>query len=424
MRRCVCVLVLFLLTPFLAFAALDVKPRAPVALLMNAETGVVLYEKNSRELCYPASITKIATALYAAKLQEDWQEEIVVPSDAIGSISSSAKKRSNYKKPAHWIEVGSTHIGLKKGEKMTFCDLMGAMMVASANDAANVIAYHVGGGDIDKFMEGLNSYLKEIGCKDTQFCNPHGLFLPKHQTTAADMAVIAKAFLKEAKLRDLAGSSSYTIEATNKQERRILPNSNKLVRKGASHHYPKAIGLKTGYTSDAGHTLVAAARHDDRLLIAVLMQCEERQDLFEDAKELFEKAFAEKKVKSTVLKKGKKAVKKKSATKSEIVQVELQEEVAISYYPAERPALFEKIFWKDPQSSLKEDFAGEIVLLTREGQLLGRSKIAISDKSQGIGARWYYGALSLRTLLLGGGALVLFLVSAWYWMVFLRKRSL
>lgn len=309
-------LALFLLIPFLAFAGLDVTPRAPVALLINGETGRVLYEKNATELCFPASITKIATALYAAKLQKDWQEEIVVPSDAIGSISSSAKKKSNYKKPAHWIEVGSTHVGLKKGEKMTFQDLMGAMMVASANDAANVVAYHLGAGDIDKFMEGLNAYLQELGCKNTKFCNPHGLFSPKHQTTAADMALIARTFMKEPKLRELASSSSYTIEATNKQEKRILPNSNKLVRKGTAHHYPKAIGLKTGYTSDAGHTLVAAAKHDDRLLIVVLMQCEERQDLFEDAKNLFEKAFAEKKVTSTLLKKGKKAVKKKSAKKA------------------------------------------------------------------------------------------------------------
>jgi D-alanyl-D-alanine carboxypeptidase (penicillin-binding protein 5/6) len=378
------VILLILLFPLALMAALDVKTHAGVALLMNAKTGAILFEKNSNELCYPASITKIATALYAAKLQKDWTEIIEVPSEAIGSISSSAKKRSNYKKPAHWIEVGSTHIGLKKGERLSFHDLMAGMMVASANDAANVIAHHLSDGDMDAFMAGLNSYLKELGCTSTTFCNPHGLFMPKHQTTAADMALMARAYLKNSKLADLASSSSHTIEPTNKQERRILPTGNKLLRKG-SHYYPKAIGLKTGYTSDSGHTLVAAAEHEGRLLIVVLMQCEERQDLFEDARALFDKAFGEKKVKRTVLKKGKKAVKKKPAN----LEVEALEDVALVFYPAEAPKISEKIVWKENLGPkiLKAAEVATIEWFNEEGQLLGMSRlVAANDVSPSF---WY-----------------------------------
>ncbi|MEI6531883.1 MAG: serine hydrolase, partial [Chlamydiota bacterium] len=214
------------------------KARSEIALLINADTGAVLYEKNGSLLCHPASTTKLATALYAAHLQTDWEEIIEVPSEAIGSISYEAKKRANYKKPAYWVEVGSTHVGLKKGEKLSFHNLMAATIVASANDAANVIAYHTGKGDIDLFVKGLNKYLKEeLGCKKTTFYNPHGLFIPDHQTTAKDMALITRAFLKDKRLKNLGSLSTFPVDETNKQEALLLVNKNKLLRKG-EHYYP------------------------------------------------------------------------------------------------------------------------------------------------------------------------------------------
>ena len=306
------VLFLFLIGITFLEGKVDFKTRSEVAILINADTGAVLYEKNSKLSCYPASITKVATAVYASYLLKNWEEMVEVPSEAIGSITYEGKKRSNYKKPAYSIEVGSTHIGLKKGENLLFSNLMGAMITASANDAANVIAYHLGGGDIDSFVSGMNKYLKEeLGCKKTTFRNPHGLFIPDHQTTAKDMAIIARAFLKDNRLKELGSTYSLSIDKTNKQEVRNLISKNKLLSKG-SFFYSKAIGIKTGYTSDARHTLVAAAEDKGRCLIAVLMKCEEKEDLFKDAKEIFEAAFSEEKSSQLLFKKTSRSLKKNS----------------------------------------------------------------------------------------------------------------
>lgn len=403
-----------LLFPLFLSASLSVNPHSEVALLVNADTGAVLYERKAHELCYPASITKIATALYAAKLQKDWDEIIEVPGDAIGSISPSAKKKANYKKPGYWIEVGGTHIGLKKGEKMSFADLMAALMVASANDAANVIAYHCGHGNIDRFTEDMNRYLKKLGCKNTHFCNPHGLFMPTHQTTAADMAIITRAYMKEARLRELAACSTYTIEPTNKQERRVLPNSNKLIRKG-SQYYPKAIGLKTGYTSDAQHTLVAAAKEKDRVLIAVLMRCEDKSDTFVDARTLFDKAFEEKPVTRTLLTKGKKAVKKKLEGASALLEAVAPHDVRLTYFPAEEPQLYEHLAWhKDlkPEIAAGQEVA-TVTWVNAEGYALAEARlVADSDVERG----FFHKSYSLLIF----GAVLLLLAPIFWWR---RRRS-
>src|ERR1700722_10906270 len=181
------ILTLFLAHPSLFSIPLNITIQAEAAILMNAKTGAILYEKNSKELCYPASITKIATALYALKLKEDKLEEILTAQqDDLATATQEAWQKANYTLPSHWLTPGGTHIGLKVGEKMSLEDLLYGMLLASGNDASNVIARYAGEGSIPQFIKGLNSYLKQLGCLATTFYNPHGLFHPKHQVTAYD----------------------------------------------------------------------------------------------------------------------------------------------------------------------------------------------------------------------------------------------
>ena len=117
---------------------LDVPVKAEGAILINAETGAILFEKNSRQKLHPASITKIATAIYALNKSQDQLETMVTTEhDSIAWISEEAKRRSNYSQPAHWLEPGSSHIGLKKGEQLSFKDLLYGMMLASGDDASD-----------------------------------------------------------------------------------------------------------------------------------------------------------------------------------------------------------------------------------------------------------------------------------------------
>lgn len=176
---------------------LSLTVQAESALLINAETGRVLFEKNANVPQYPASITKIATALFALKLKgQALEEKVSASADSVASVTEEAKRRSNYTLPSWWLVPGTAHAGIKKGEILSFKELLYAMMITSAGDAANVIAEHAG-GEIPVFIKGMNEYVSGLGCRDTHFENPHGLFHPEQKTTAHDMALIMREALKE-----------------------------------------------------------------------------------------------------------------------------------------------------------------------------------------------------------------------------------
>ncbi len=157
---------------------LSLQIHSESGILMNADTGVILFEKNAHEAAFPASITKVATALFVLKTHGNRLENsVTVKPEALASISPQNKRQSNYKSPAYWLETDGSHIGMKKGEEMSLRNLLYALLISSANDAANVIAQHAG-GTIQKFMEKENAYLKELGCQHTHFLNPHGLHHP------------------------------------------------------------------------------------------------------------------------------------------------------------------------------------------------------------------------------------------------------
>lgn len=332
-------ILLLALLPWGSFAnQLPVSVNAESAILINADTGTVLFEKEADLSEYPASITKIATCLFALQaLKGRLEDAVTAENDAIVTITKEAKRRSGYSVPAWWLEVNSSHIGIKKDEELNFEDLLFGMMVASGNDAANVIAQYVC-GTIPAFLEEMNRYLKTIGCKNTFFMNPHGLHHPKHVTTARDMALLSREALKNEHFKKIVQTVRYTRPKTNKQAATPLVQTNKLLRKG-KFFYQKAIGVKTGYTSDAGNTLVAAAVHEGRTLIAVLLKTKERDDIFKDAKKLFEAAFSQPKLEKVLIKAGVQKQKIRLTGGSKPLTVFVEKDICLQFYPAEEPHL-------------------------------------------------------------------------------------
>lgn len=371
---------------------LALSTSAESAILINADTGAILYEKNAHKQQYPASITKVATALYALKIKEgSLDEKVSADQDSIASVTEAAIRRSNYSMPAYWIEQGSSHIGIKIGEELTFRDLLYGMMLSSANDGANVIAQYTS-GTIPEFVEEMNEFLHSIGCKNTHFCNPHGLHHPEHVTTAYDMSLIAREAMQSPIFREIVSTVRYTRPKTNKQESTTLVQLNKLLRNG-KYFYPKATGIKTGHTSFAMNTFVGSAKNGDRNLILVLLKVKERGDIFTDSVAMFEAAFKEKMVRKTLFKAGPQKFALDLAGAAIPIQTFTRENMEIDYYPAEEPNLKAFLQWDKINPPIcKDQKVGDILVKTDHGQIAKTIPLyAVED----VPATWTYRLRSL-----------------------------
>ena len=213
---------------------------ARAAVLYEPETESFLYSKNSNEKLSMASTTKIMTALIALE-ELGLDEEIEVDSRAVGIEGSS--------------------IYLKEGERLTALDLVYALMLQSANDAAEALAYRIS-GSIEGFAALMNERAEALGLKDTNFENPHGLDAKNHYTTAHDLALISAKALENPIFKEIA--SCYKKEIESSEIKRTLVNHNKLLKS-----YEGCIGVKTGYTKKSGRSLVSAAERDGLRLISV-----------------------------------------------------------------------------------------------------------------------------------------------------------
>lgn len=224
------------------------------AIVMEASTGTVLYEKNCHEELYPASITKIMTALLAVE-NSSLDEQVTFSADSVYKTEGSGI----------WRDVD---------EVMTMEQCMYALMLESANECAYAIAEHVG-GDYDTFIQMMNDKAQELGCQNTHFSTPHGLPDETHYTSAYDMALISREALKNETFRLIASTKRYTIPPTNKhEEETYLSNHHKMLNayQGDNKYlYEGCIGGKTGYTSAANSTLVTFAERDGMTLICVVM---------------------------------------------------------------------------------------------------------------------------------------------------------
>lgn len=240
------------------------------AIVMDAATGQILYEKNAHEKKYPASITKIMTTLVAIEHNVNFNETVTMSDNSIWGI-----------------ERDSTNIGLDVGEKVTVGDLMNATMVKSANECAYAIAEYVA-GDVESFAKLMNAKVAELGCESTNFVTPNGLHDDNHYTCAYDMALITRAALQYDTFRELAGTLTYTVPATNlTEETRELWNGNKMINPAEPYYYEYCEGGKTGYTTNANNTLVTYSKKDGLELICVVLDCDGAKYAYSDSKALF-----------------------------------------------------------------------------------------------------------------------------------------
>lgn len=273
--------ILILLIMFIIFInnfvfADEIKLNATSAILVEVSTGRIIYERNSNEKRYPASITKIMTAILVLE-NCNLDDKVVVSESALSNIPS-----------------GYVTCDLIAGEEISVEDLLYALMVKSANDAAYVLAEHVG-GSIDAFSDMMNIKARELGCNGTHFVNPNGIHNEEHYTTAYDMYLIANYAMKNETFRKLVTTKSYTLPATNlySNNDRSFSTTNALIDDNSSLFYKYAIGIKTGFTTQAGECLVAESARDGLDFIAVVLDAgtPSKGNRFVDARTLFDYGY-------------------------------------------------------------------------------------------------------------------------------------
>ncbi len=250
--------------------AVELDIPAPSAILMDAATGTILYEKNAHEKLAPASVTKVMTLLLVMEALDSgrigWDDTVIASEAAAGK--------------------GGSQVYLEVGEQMSMDEMLKSVVVSSANDCATALAEHIAGSEA-AFVEKMNARAAELGLQDTHFVNCTGLDdepnAAEHLTSAHDIAVMSRELLKHDAIRKYT-----TIWMDTVRDGKFgLSNTNKLVR-----FYEGTTGLKTGYTSSAGHCLSASAKRDGIELIAVVLHCASSSDRFQAAKALLDYGFA------------------------------------------------------------------------------------------------------------------------------------
>ena len=249
---------------------------ARAAVLMDAETGIVIYDKDMHERLYPASITKLMTVLlaleYADETEGAFEERVYFSYEAVYSLP-----------------YDSSGIAMDEGESLSFEQALYAVMLPSANEVANAVAEHIA-GTAEEFAAMMTERAVELGAYDTNFKNPHGLHDEDHYTTPYDMAIIMRELIKHPFFLTLISTAYYEIPPTEKtEETREMYNSNKMIQPG-DYYREEVVGGKTGFTTPAGHTLVTYAEKDDIKLITAVMKCE-KNVIYTDTAALLDYGF-------------------------------------------------------------------------------------------------------------------------------------
>ena len=251
------------------------------AILMDSSTGKVLYGKNEDEKLYPASTTKILTAILAIE-KCNLTDKITASNTAVMSI------------PA-----GYSNAAIQPGEALTVQELLDLFLIHSANEVGFIFAEHISGSAED-FATLMNQKATEIGCKNTHFTNPSGLHDSEHYSTAYDMALIARYCMKNETFRNIVSKTSCTVKATDKYEERYFKNTNDLIIPSSKYYYEYAIGIKTGFTTQAKNCLISASLKDGLELITVSLGAEATEDgrsgRYVDTLNLFEYGFSNYKI--------------------------------------------------------------------------------------------------------------------------------
>lgn len=255
------------------------------AVLIDANTGTILYGKNENKKLYPASTTKIITAIIAIENCK-LTDKITASYNAVMSIP-----------------VGYSNAAIQPDETLTVQELLDMFLIQSANEVGYIFAEHIS-GSLENFATLMNQKVAALGCKNTHFTNPSGIHDPEHYSTAYDMALIARYCMKNETFRSIVSKTSCTIEATDKYEQRYFKNTNDLINPSSKYYYEYSIGTKTGYTSQAKRCLIATSLKDNLELITVTLGAESSipDRRYEDTINLFEYGYSNYKTQRIALK--------------------------------------------------------------------------------------------------------------------------
>lgn len=246
--------------------------ESAAAAVMDIDTGTFLYSKNATEKMYPASTTKIMTTLLLVE-NCDLDDEIT------------------FSEIVYDLEEGSSHLGIQPGEKMTLRDAAYGIMLASANDISNGVAEYMA-GSLSGFADMMNQKAEELGCVNTHFSNPHGLYSDEHYTCAYDMALIAQAAYKNPVFREIATTREYTIPETNlTEEPRSFLNHHKMMQKDESYYKKWCTAGKTGYTSQCLNTLVTYGEKGGKRLVSVVFRVNGADKAYLESTQILEYGF-------------------------------------------------------------------------------------------------------------------------------------
>lgn len=250
--------------------------NAKSCILIETSTNRVAYEKNSEEKIYPASTTKLLTAIITLD-HCNLQDTVIITKDMISNIPS-----------------GYTSAYLKPGEKLTIEQLLNSLLIPSANDAGFALAIHIS-GSIEEFAKLMNEKATEIGCTNSNFTNPSGIHDENHYSTAKDMGIIGLYALRYPQIADIVCKTSYVLQPENSYSRKF-ETTNTLIKSNEKNYYEYATGMKTGFTEPAGACLIASAKKDDMQFLAVILNAPSADNTANyrdlDAINLFEYGFA------------------------------------------------------------------------------------------------------------------------------------
>ncbi len=281
-----CMVLLTTLAPFINVYAEYTPPfevSAEAVYVVNLDTDTVVYEKNSNKKMYPASLTKLMTTILAFENTDDIDSTMVRCGAAVWD---------------EFLGLNVSHAGIIPGEERSMRDLIYCMLLPSANEAASIVATHIGGSRSD-FVAMMNEKAAELGAVSTHYVNPHGLHDDDQYTTAQDIYLITKYAMQIPGFMDIASTSSYTLEPSNKRGKEYINTTNRMQVQGSDVYYQYIRGIKTGTTDEAGRCFVSTATKDGYTYMIVLLGAPYDRALtgvadnksFSDTRQLYQWAF-------------------------------------------------------------------------------------------------------------------------------------
>ena len=327
-------------------ASTTLAENAKSVIMIEASTGKVLYERDADVKSAPASMTKMMSLVLIMEAIENG----VIRLDDMLTVSENASS------------MGGSQILLETGEKMSVDDMIKGIAIASANDAVVALAEKIAGSEAE-FVNMMNQRAKELGLKNTNFKNPHGLDTADHYSSARDMSIIAKELVRHQKI--LEYSSIYEDYLRENTDRKIwLVNTNKLVR-----FYDGVDGLKTGYTEEAGYCLTATAKKDGMRIITVVMGEPDSQTRNKETTELLDYAFANYKIQTLV----------KENDNIGKVKILKGKEKYVELIPTEEVTILNKKIDKDKKTTYEVDVKS-ITAPVKKGDTVGKMTIIVDGK--------------------------------------------